>query len=156
MLQFLSFSHKATLGFFGLNPALKGKGLRIALTTYALYGANIFGAEDWTRETLSKMGLTGSAEREVLPGVTLQDLLAAGIIETAFNAIGDATVEEWQDLDIGSFAPGANLTMIYKEFLSGVVDGNIGIEALAGPSSTLYQLSCQLGRLRPTTCRMTH
>jgi len=136
MMQFLSFSHKALLGFAGQNPALKGKGLRLAMTTYALFGANIFGAEDYMRETLSKMGLTGSATREVVPGITLQDVLSAGLVESIFNALGDASAEEWQDIDIGSFAPGANLWMIYEEFLSGVVEGNIGIESLAGPSST--------------------
>ena len=135
MFQFLSFSHKALLGMFGQNPALKGKGFRILMASYGLYGANIFGAEDYIREQLSKIGITGQASQEIMPGLTLQDLLTAGLVESIFNTIGHASSDEFGSLNLGAFAPGANIQMIYEEFLSGVVEGNIKLEALGGPSA---------------------
>ena len=136
--QFLSFSHKALLGMLGANPSLtKLDGLKIAASTYLLFGSNIFGAEDWTREQLSRMGLTNKAEDEVLPGVSLQDLLAAGMIETSFNAVGQATFDHWKDLNIAQvLAPGANVVDIYKNFLEVGTDMSVGFEDFAGPSGT--------------------
>ena len=112
--QFLSFSHKAALGMIGQNPALKGQGLKIALSTYMLFGSNMFGGEDWAREQLAKIGISRKASHEVIPGVFLSDLLAAGIIESGFNAILQATTEEQKRLDLSFLAPGANVTQIYE------------------------------------------
>ena len=116
-LQFLSFGHKALLGMIGRNPSItKAQGLKIALSTYAMFGANMFGAEDWAREQLAKMGLTRKTSTEVLPGITIVDILSAGLVEAGINAIGKATSDEWKDLNLGFLAPGANVVSIYEQF----------------------------------------
>jgi hypothetical protein len=131
-MQFLSFSHKAALGIIGKNPAIsKAQGLKILLSGYLLFGANIFGAEDWAREQLAKMGLSRHSELEILPGIRLVDLLAGGLIESGFNAIGRATNEEWKDLDLGFLAPGVNTVQIYENLLEAVAESPY--EAILGP-----------------------
>ena len=121
--QFISFSHKAMLGMLGANPAIsRAQGRRIAATTYLMFGSNMWGGEDGTREALANMGLSGKANVEILPGITLTDLLAAGIIESGFNAILRATTETEKELDLSFLAPGANLVQIYESMFEAVAD----------------------------------
>ena len=121
-LQFLSFSHKAALGLLGANPALKGKGFKILMSGYLLWGSNIFGAEDQAREFLAKMGLSGKADAEILPGISLSDLLAAGLIESGLNAILTATTESEKELDIGFMAPGANIISLWENWFEVIAE----------------------------------
>ncbi len=121
MTQFLSFSHKAALGVLGKNPAISNKeGMKILLSGYLLFGSNIFGAEDEAREYLAQMGLSRHTEAEILPGISLADLMTAGLIESGFNAILTATTEEQKELDLGFLAPGANIVQIYETVLEAV------------------------------------
>jgi hypothetical protein len=121
-MQFLSFSHKAALGLMGGNPALKGKGLKILMSGYLLWGANIFGAEDKARELLAQMGLSGKADAEVLPGIRLSDLMAAGLVESGLNAILTATTEAEKELDIGFMAPGANVISLWESWFEAIAE----------------------------------
>ena len=99
----------------GLNPRLsKADTFKIIAGNYLLWGSNMFGAEDFTRDLLSKTGLTNHASDELVPGITLQDLLSAGLIETGLNGLARVFDEEWHDLNIGILAPGAAVVEIYK------------------------------------------
>jgi hypothetical protein len=101
----------------GRNPSItKAQGFKIAASTYLMFGANMFGGEDWAREQLAKMGLTRKNSTEVLPGVTLVDIMSAGLVEAGLNSIARSTFEEWKDLNLGFLAPGANVVSIYEQF----------------------------------------
>jgi hypothetical protein len=105
--QFLSFQHKAALGLLGQNPAIKGGDqLRVLMGTYLLYGANMYGARDMADQWLTDLGVS---DREIGDtGVSLVDLISAGMIENTFNAIGQLTIDDWKDLDAGFLTPGVD------------------------------------------------
>lgn len=121
--QFLSFSHKAALGVLGKNPALsRADGFKIALGTYLLYGANMFGMEDFVREQLALIGVGNLADEDLGNGITLADVLSAGLIESGINTIAKASNEEWKDLDFGFLAPGVNTVQIYEKMFETILD----------------------------------
>ena len=119
--QFLSFSHKAMLGLLGANPALKGTdALRIAMGTYLLYGANMFGGRDFAEEALKDIGIPD----QEIPGTgfSVVDLVSAGIVDTTFNMIGDMTTEDWKDIDLGFIAPGVDFPRMWDMQLRNVFE----------------------------------
>jgi hypothetical protein len=128
MTQFLTFSHRATLAMFGQNPALRPMdGFKIAMSGYLLFGSNMFGAGDWARSKLSAMGLDRFADKYIEGwGGTLVDLMAYGLIQNSFNAIMQATMDEFKDLDLGFLAPGVNIIQLYEELLKGVAEAPWG------------------------------
>jgi len=109
--QFLSFQHKAALGLIGANPAIKGGDqLRVLFGTYLLYGANMYGARDMADQWLVDMGVSDRQIGDT--GISLTDLISAGIIENTFNAIGNLTIEDWKNLDAGFATPGIDLNRL--------------------------------------------
>lgn len=139
MTQFLSFSHKALLTVFAQNPYItKRQAVRMGLATYALFGANMFGAGDWAKQKLNSMGLDKWADRHIEgTGTTLVDLIAGGLIQTGLNTIFSATMEEYKDIDFGFAAPGANVIMLWEDFLMGFVEAPWG--AAFGPFGNIAQ-----------------
>ena len=131
-LQFLSFQHRAFLTLAGLNPSLSAKDTaKVWAGIYTLWGTNMFGAEDFVREQLSNIGLTNDAGMEVLPGITMQDLLSAGIIESGYNAISKAV--GGTELNLSSLAPGAQVVDIYMQMYESFIEKPVGM-AVLGPS----------------------
>lgn len=124
MTQFLSFSHKALMTVLGQNPAISGRqAIGIALMTYSMFGANMFGAGEWARGKLSNSGLEKWADRELDGfGGTLADLLAFGLMQKGINTIFHVTMEEHKDLDIGFMAPGINATQLWETFFEGTIE----------------------------------
>ena len=109
--QFLSFQHKAALGLLGKNPAIKGTDqLRVLFGTYLLYGANMYGGRDLAEQWLTELGVQDRQIGDT--GISIVDLISAGIIENTFNAIGNLTVEDWKDLDAGAFTPGIDINRL--------------------------------------------
>ena len=111
--QFLGFSHKAALGLLGQNPAIKGLDTwKVLGGTYMLYGANMFGGRDWAEEQLTAIGMND----QDVPGTnfSLVDLISGGLIDTTFNMIGDATIEDWKDMDLAFLAPGIDFTRLWE------------------------------------------
>jgi len=138
MFQFMSFQHRAALTLLGMNPAVKGKDVfKLWAGNYALWGANIGGAEDQVREFLNGAGLGHLAEVEIFPGATIMDYLAAGMVETNFNLMGKAMFEEWQDLDISVLAPGVATLQIYEQMLEIVAEKPFSV-AWLGPSGNIF------------------
>lgn len=142
--QFLSFSHKAALGLVGANPATKGKAVKLILGTYALYGANMYGAREQVEQFLTTMGVADVA----IPGLdegTLVDLISAGIIDTTFNSLWDMSVDDWKDVDLAFMAPGFDLDRIIFENMANLTDDSV-LDTAFGPfgnvfSKTLTQMS---------------
>jgi hypothetical protein len=111
--QFLAFGHKAALGLLAANPAIsKLDALKIVGGTYMLYGANMYGARDMVEEQLGKIGVPN----QPIPGTNfdLVDLLSGGLIDSTFNMLGDLTVEDWKDIDLGFLAPGVDFTRLWE------------------------------------------
>lgn len=116
VFQFMSFQHRAFLTMIGLNPAVsKAETLKIVAFNLGLWGANIFGGEELAREWLNSMGIDGS--QKLFGEVSLQDALAAGLIENGFNSLGRALSDNWTDLNIGILAPGAALPTLYQSLM---------------------------------------
>jgi hypothetical protein len=137
LLQFLSFQHRAALTLLGMNPAMsKADLVKVWFSTYALWGGNMFGAEDWTREFLSGIGLTNNATDEIFPGVSLQDVLAEGFIEVGLNLMITALKESGQsDINFGIMAPGAAIVEIYRKMYDVMTKAPLdGMSNMMGPS----------------------
>lgn len=133
--QFLSFSHKAALGFLGKNPALKGMdSLRILGMSYLLYGANIFGARNQIEELFREAGVQ-DMEIPGLNGETVIDLLTGGLIETTTNKIMTFSSEEARDLDLEFIAPGVNVGKLYEAQLMGILTKPMS--AIFGPFGSM-------------------
>lgn len=137
--QFISFTHKAGLALLRQNPSISvEKASQIMAVGYLMWGANFFGAEDYSRQLLSSIGLSNRAMDEVLAGVSLQDFLAGGLIESGFNALAEATFgDDYNSLDISSFAPGVDVSRVYDNFYRAIMDkpGTLDLNILLGPSS---------------------
>ncbi len=119
--QFLSFSHKAMLGLLGANPAIKGTdALRIALGTYLLYGANMYGARELSESLLKDIGMSD----QNVPGTSfsLVDLISGGIIDTVFNQLGDMSTKDWKDVDLGFLAPGVDFPRMWDMQLRNIME----------------------------------
>ena len=111
--QFLSFQHKAALGLLGANPAIKGLDqAKVVMGTYLLYGANMYGARDMANEWLTGMGVPDRQIGET--GISLVDIISAGIIENTYNAIGNLTIDSFKNVDAGSFTPGISLDRLVE------------------------------------------
>lgn len=133
VFQFMSFQHRALLSLAGMNPAIGKDAWKIVIANYALWGSNIMGLEDYTREWLTHHGIDGS--NELWPGgPSIQDAMAAGLIETGFNTLGGAISENWNDLNLGIFAPGAAVVEIYKGFLEFLVKAPMEELSFLGPA----------------------
>lgn len=118
--QFFSFGHKAALGLIGANPAIKGKdAVKVIMGTYLLYGSNMFGARDFVHEQLVKIGVPD----QTVPGtnISLVDYLSGGMIDSTFNMIGDLTVKDWKDVDLGFVAPGLDFNRVWEQTLENVL-----------------------------------
>lgn len=134
VFQFMSFQHRALLSMAFMNPAIGKDAWKVILANYALWGSNILGLEDYAREWLTTYGIDGS--KQLWPnGPSIQDAMTAGMIELAFNNLGSAISENWNDLNLGIFAPGAAIVEIYKGLFDFV--GKSPMESLAflGPAS---------------------
>ena len=128
--QFMAFSHKAALGLLGANPAIKGSdSLRIVLGTYLLYGANMYGARDFAEEQLKAIGVS---DREIPnTGVSLVDVISAGIVDNMFTALGNMTIDDYKPLDISPFAPGLDIGRMWEMQLRTII--NQPTKAAFGP-----------------------
>lgn len=134
MLQFISFQHRAALTMVGLNPAVKGVDVaRMWMGMYAAWGTNMWGVEDNVREMLAERGLSLWGQTEVMPGVTVQDLLVGGLIESVFNGMLNTFTEADNDLNIGILAPGAAITELYKGFYD-MLTSPLSSGEVAGPT----------------------
>lgn len=119
--QFMAFSHKAMLGLLGQNPSIKGtQALKIAIGSYLLFGANMFGARDWVDQQLESIGVSDAN----IPGTSfsLIDLLSAGLIENVMNSLAKGIDEESKDLDLGPLAPGMDFTRFWDMQLSQIAE----------------------------------
>ena len=111
--QFLSFQHKAALGLLGANPAIKGGDqLRVLMGTYLLYGANMYGGRDMANQWLTDLGVS---DRQIGDsGISLVDLISAGIIENTINVLGNLTIDDWKNKDAGFLTPGVDLNRLVE------------------------------------------
>ena len=147
--QFLSFTHKAGLAYFGQAAGLTGvrTAIKLGVGAWMIHGADIFGVQDFTRSQLSKLGV-GAVMEQPHPefGISLVDLIAGGMLETSIHLISRALSEdpELRHLEMESFAPGLNVKNIYEMMLEGVIDNPWA--ALAGPSGTLISAVTDAGR----------
>lgn len=136
--QFLSFTHKVALAMMGKNPALKGKDVRkLWAGMLIMFGANMFGARDWTREQMIGLGLDEYID-EVLPdhpalpsGTTVLDLLSAGLVQTMVNKVGTWTDDDWKAIDTENFTPVLNVKQFYEMSLEGLL--TLDPKVLFGP-----------------------
>jgi hypothetical protein len=136
LFQFMSFQHRALVTLLGFNPKLSRKDqVKLATGMMFLWGANTAGMEDYTREWFAQNGLSKYTDKEIAPGIRLIDIIAAGLIETGFNAIGRAVSDEHKDLNLGILAPGAAVVEIYKQAYELVSESPTESLALMGPSA---------------------
>jgi len=129
--QFLGFSHKAALAMLAQNPAIsKADAAKIVFGGFLLYGANQFGARDYTVQTLTSIGV----EDRPLPGsenVTLVDLIAGGVIDTTFNYLADITIDDYKEIEFSFLAPGLDVFRLWEMQMRTVFEQPIG--AAFGP-----------------------
>jgi hypothetical protein len=122
--QFMAFTHKVALAMMGQNPAIQGKEVvRLWAGMFVLFGANMFGARDLTREHLTGMGFAELLDKELPgnPGGTVLDLLSAGLIQTTFNKVGNITLDDWKDIDTENFTPVLNMTQFVEMNIEGII-----------------------------------
>lgn len=134
--QFLSFSHKSALALMNLNPAIKGMDtVKLLFGSYMLYGANMYGARDEVEAILVGMGLE---DREIpgMSGATLVDLISGGLIDTTFNLLGQATIDDWKPLEFGPLAPGIDVSRIFGQTLTELVTQPA--QAIFGPFGNIF------------------
>ena len=137
MTQFLGFGHKALLGLFGANPAITGReAAKMAFFTYTMYGAGLFGAQEYIRGWAADKGIEKWLSREVPGGDTLYDVLTRGLVQKMLNTLMDATFEHNKDVDFSFLAPGVNVAMLWEEVVMGIVE-NPWMTFL-GPSGSLF------------------
>ena len=117
--QFLAFTHKVALAMLGQNPALKGKDVvKLWASGFTLFGANMIGLRDWTRESLTGIGMGEYLDQELpgMPGATVTDLLSAGLIQTTVNKMMETP------LDTESFTPVLNINQFVEMTLGGIIE----------------------------------
>jgi hypothetical protein len=115
LFQFMSFQHRAALTLLGMNPKLsKGDVGRIWLSGLTLWGANLFGAEEWVDEWLAEKGLSDWGTIPIGDGINVRDVLVSGFIESGLNDIINMVNEENSDINFGIMAPGAAISQLYQ------------------------------------------
>jgi hypothetical protein len=123
--QFMSFTHKMALSLIGQNPALSTKEtLKIWGGLSIMFGTNMFGARDATKQAMYNMGLDDSTLGQEIPGMgfTVIDLLSAGVIQNMFNRVGHMTAKDWEDLDTSTVGPIFNGTQFLEMMLEGLAE----------------------------------
>jgi hypothetical protein len=136
LFQFMSFQHRALVTLLGFNPKLsRTDSIRLATGMVFLWGANTGGMEDFAREKIAQWGLSKYLGKEIVPGISFEDIIAAGLIESGFNAIGHAVSDEYKDFNLGILAPGAAVVEIYKQVYKIVAESPTESLALLGPFS---------------------
>ena len=135
--QFLSFSHKAMLGYAGQAAGLRGRHLALVAGSWGYWGANLFGAEEFVRTQLEKLGAEEWMEREVPGGGTILDILVQGMVETVVDGVANVMSDDQEliHLEGESFAPGINAIRIYESLIETTI--NDPAKGFAGPSGSL-------------------
>jgi len=136
--QFLSFTHKAGLGYLGQAAGLRGgkAALRIWAGNAVLWGGNLFGAEDFVRDQLTKLGV-GQFMDQVVPGYgySIVDVISAGLIESAFDSMVSIVNPDAKDLEFEFAAPGVNVLNLYEMIIDAAIENPWS--APMGPSGNL-------------------
>ena len=136
--QFMTFQHRAALTLLGQNPALsKADVMKMWGAGLVMFGPDMFGAGDYSRQYLAEKGLDRFADRQLEGwGDTLVNLLAYGLAQNALNALLNTFTKDYKEADLGSFVPGANVVDIWKYTLEGMTDAPWS--TIGGPSTAVF------------------
>lgn len=138
MTQFLSFTYKQAALLAGRNPAAKGglNAARIGAGLFILYGAGaVTGFKDQVYEWMGSQQDIPSSDRA---RQLAAEVITAGLIQTVFNEMGAAIDDEWDDLDLSSFAPGVGtINILYENAIDAYNSASIPAEMALGPSASL-------------------